>query len=69
MKKKTCRARTRSGAPGVKDPRERPNQARPDFSDDESQRVLSEAAGDVAYALGELAAEAYFRALLERKAS
>jgi hypothetical protein len=65
-----CRVPTGSATPQRQDPRVARNEVRPnDCQDAESQRVLSDASFDVAYALGEQAAEAYFRELLERKAS
>jgi hypothetical protein len=68
-----CRARSLSTRSGLRDLREATNQPIPtpvpDCADAESQRVLSDASLDVAYALGEQAAEAYFRELLERQAS
>jgi hypothetical protein len=70
---RSCRARNRFTRSELRDLREGTNQPIPapvpDCADAESQRVLSDASLDVAYALGEQAAEAYFRELLERQAS
>ncbi len=50
--------------------RKRPVVIRPeDFADAESQRVLTDAAGAVAYALGAQAADAYLDQILGKKAS
>ncbi len=49
--------------------RKRPVVIRPeDFADAESQRVLNDAAGEVAYALGAQAADAYLNQILKRQA-